>query len=190
MTTPVLCSLCKSPLQLSTLQSKKKVRCIDRGCSAYHVQINRDAYDKGIMDSFVKFWECYPKKAGKKDAIKAWLSLDATEEMSAEIVVSVVAHTFNSEQWIRSKQFIPLPATFIRGRKWEDEIIDKNICMHPLDSAPIREAPTKPVSKEGSKDVLSEVMRLTRQLMACKSAKEKEELKGKIKDLADKVSGT
>ena len=94
------CSLCKTQLQLSTLQSEEKMRCINKKCSAYYIQVDKDEYESGILEDFIKFWDCYPKKVSKKDAIKAWVTLGPTKELSADIVVAVVAHTFSSEQWI------------------------------------------------------------------------------------------
>ena len=139
------------------------------------------------MEGFTKFWDCYPKKVSKKDAISAWASLSPTKELSVEIVVAVVAHTFNSEQWIKDKMFIPHPATFLRGRKWEDEIVSKSVSVHPLDEVHIREAPVKPASSDNIKEAVKKAIKLTKQMMACKDPKEREKINKEIKILTDKA---
>ena len=187
MTNSLSCSLCGDQLQLSTLQSKEKVRCINKKCSAYYIQINRDEHEGGVMEGFTKFWDCYPKKVSKKDAIRAWASLSPTKELSVEIVVAVVAHTFNSEQWIKDKMFIPHPATFLRGRKWEDEIVSKSVSVHPLDEVHIREAPVKPASSDNIKEAVKKAIKLTKQMMTCKDPKEREKINKEIKILTDKA---
>ena len=180
------CSLCKTQLQLSTLQSEEKMRCINKKCSAYYIQVNKDEYESGILEDFIKFWDCYPKKVSKKDAIKAWVTLGPTKELSADIVVAVVAHTFSSEQWTE-KTYIPHPATFLRGRMWEDEVVSKCVVIHPLDDVPIREAPVKPASSDNIKEAVKKAIKLTKQMMACKDPKEREKINKEIKILTDKA---
>ena len=180
------CSLCKTQLQLSTLQSEEKMRCINKKCSAYYIQVNKDEYESGILEDFIKFWDCYPKKVSKKDAIKAWVTLGPTKELSADIVVAVVAHTFSSEQWTE-KTYIPHPATFLRGRMWEDEVVSKCVVIHPLDAVPTREAPVKPASSDNIKEAVKKAIKLTKQMMVSKNKKERDRLREEIKVLTDEA---
>ena len=67
---------------------------------------------------FEIFWKAYPKKEAKKDAEQAWAKVDA----SIEVLLAAVAARAKSEDWCKAKgQFVPLPATWLRGRRWEDE---------------------------------------------------------------------
>jgi|TARA_B100001964_G_scaffold78871_1_gene89162 hypothetical protein len=186
MTDNMSCSLCGTQLQLSTLQSVEKIRCVNKKCSAYYIQINKDEHESGVMDNFIKFWDCYPKKVSKKDAIKAWIDINPTKELSSDIVVAVVAHTFSSEQWIE-KIYIPHPATFLRGRMWEDEVVSKCVVIHPLDDVPIREAPVKSTSSDNVKETVKKAIRLTKQMMVSKNKKERDRLREEIKVLTDEA---
>lgn len=66
---------------------------------------------------FETFWAAYPKKDGKKDALAAWPKVDAP----IETLLAAIAAKSKSEDWQKANgQFIPLPATWLRGRRWED----------------------------------------------------------------------
>lgn len=72
--------------------------------------------------SFDRFWSAYPKKSDKKRARKAWDKLNPSDELATSIVARVTASAA-SPDWLKDGgQFIPLPSTYINGRRWEDEI--------------------------------------------------------------------
>lgn len=72
-------------------------------------------------ESFDKFWAAYPKKTAKQDAKKAWAKLKPDEELLNKILTSLERQK-KTEQWARdSGQYIPYPATWLNGRRWEDE---------------------------------------------------------------------
>jgi len=69
---------------------------------------------------FGEFWSEYPKKLAKQDAKKAWKALKVTDSMVVEIIAGLKAWRA-SDQWQRDQgTYIPYPATFLRGRRWED----------------------------------------------------------------------
>lgn len=71
---------------------------------------------------FAQFWECWPRKQAKKDAQKAWAKLAPSEDLASRIIAAVELrkHTID---WIKDDgQFIPYPATWLRGERWADEI--------------------------------------------------------------------
>ena len=70
--------------------------------------------------NFDKFWEAYPKKQGKRDALKAWGKI--SEEDQIKILADIPNRLARDQQW-QSQKFIPLPATYLRGERWNDEII-------------------------------------------------------------------
>jgi len=77
--------------------------------------------DAGVVDGFDLFWSVYPKRVGKKDAIKAWGQIKPDEETTAAIVEGVERWN-KSDQWTKEGgQYIPYPATFLRGERWNDE---------------------------------------------------------------------
>jgi len=74
---------------------------------------------------FEKFWSVYPKKVAKQAAVKAFVKLNPSEATLNEILAGV-------RKWVETKQwqndggeFIPNPATFLNGRRWEDEIPER-----------------------------------------------------------------
>lgn len=117
-----ICVLCDKEIQQSKAQPL--LRCNNRLCTAYDIRIGIKNFDDGLMDRFKKFWEVYPKKTSKRDAIGAWVKMAPDKELFSVIIASIVAHKFKSEQW-QNKQYIPYPGSFIRGRMWDNEIIEK-----------------------------------------------------------------
>jgi len=73
-------------------------------------------------DLFPKFWKLYPNKKGKANAEKAWKKLKVTPGLFSLIAESLTTHCLSAD-WLKSDgQFIPHPATWLNGRRWEDEI--------------------------------------------------------------------
>lgn len=69
---------------------------------------------------FDEFWKTYPKKVAKPAAIKAWAKLNPNDETFRKILESVKARS-TSADWIKNGgQFIPYPAAYLNGRRWED----------------------------------------------------------------------
>ena len=65
--------------------------------------------------SFDVFWLAYPRKQAKKDARKAWGQVKWTKEIEKLILPALENHK-KSDQW-REPQFVPLPATWLRGER-------------------------------------------------------------------------
>lgn len=70
-------------------------------------------------ESFSKFWAAYPKKAGKADARKAFAKLRPDKTLLQKIL-SAIEIQKKSRQW-QDGQYIPYPATWLNGGRWEDE---------------------------------------------------------------------
>lgn len=74
------------------------------------------------MDGFTLFWQEYPRKAAKAAALKAWQKLNPSPELVERILAHVRDHK-RSPDWIKDGgQFVPHPATFLNGQRWEDDI--------------------------------------------------------------------
>jgi len=71
-------------------------------------------------DGFHRFWEAYPLKKSKFEAQKAWKNLKINEETCEEIIKKVNLFKNRDKKWLGG--YIPHPATFLRGRRWEDEV--------------------------------------------------------------------
>ncbi len=71
-------------------------------------------------DGFDAFWLSYPRKVSKPTALKAWSKLSPDADLQADIIGALEFQS-QSEQWRRDDgRFIPHPATWLNGRRWED----------------------------------------------------------------------
>ena len=71
---------------------------------------------------FEAFWQAYPRKTAKPAAAKAFARLKPDERLLQAMLAAVREQTA-SEQWAKDGgQFIPHPATWLNGRRWEDRI--------------------------------------------------------------------
>lgn len=66
---------------------------------------------------FTMFYKDYPRKTGRAKALKAWLALNPSPELCEKIASALHAQ---KPQWSDPK-YIPHPATWLNGRRWEDE---------------------------------------------------------------------
>ena len=86
-------------------------------------RIEEKRTDKGgVDDNFNQFWKEYPRKTGKGEALRSWLKLHPSKELSSGIIASVAIHK-ECRDWKKDDgRFIPLPATFLNQSRWEDEV--------------------------------------------------------------------
>lgn len=76
-----------------------------------------------IQDFFIDFWSKYPKKKAKGDAEKAWKKIKPTEY---DALFAGLEAQKKSNDWLKDGgKFIPYPASWLNGRRWEDsEVIE------------------------------------------------------------------
>lgn len=68
---------------------------------------------------FEKFWSCYPRKEGKQKARAAFEKVTAP----LDILLEALEQHKKSSQWCKDNgQFIPHPATWLNGKRWEDQM--------------------------------------------------------------------
>lgn len=71
------------------------------------------------QDRFAEFWQAYPRKVAKPAAEKAWRRVAG----EADAILAGLRRSIGCEQWAKGGgQFIPHPATWLNGRRWEDSI--------------------------------------------------------------------
>ncbi|WP_180191791.1 helix-turn-helix domain-containing protein [Pseudomonas syringae] len=76
----------------------------------------------GKVKGFDQFWKLYPRKVGKDKASKAWQKLQMTEALY-DLIVSALAKHVATPGWTKDNgQFIPHAATWLNGKRWEDEV--------------------------------------------------------------------
>jgi len=67
---------------------------------------------------FEDFYKLYPRKVGRAAARKAWEKLSDDDQTKA---MSVLEHKY---EWATTEmRYIPHPATWLNGRRWEDDIL-------------------------------------------------------------------
>lgn len=72
-------------------------------------------------DGFATFWKQYPKKVAKPQALKAWKKINPAGHILADLIAALEKQKASAD-WLKDAgQFIPHPATWINGRRWEDE---------------------------------------------------------------------
>ena len=65
---------------------------------------------------FEAFWLAYPRKAGKRAAMKGWAGAVTRAGGAAAIMAGLASHRFAAEE-----RFIPHPATWLNRDQWLDE---------------------------------------------------------------------
>ena len=71
-------------------------------------------------ESFLEFWQAYPRKVGKGAAFAVWVGLGMdSEKESTQQVTEALRWQVLSKSW--TDGFIPLPETYLRQRRFEDE---------------------------------------------------------------------
>lgn len=79
--------------------------------------------DKSVLmleQDFENFWQEYPKKVGKKKACTSFLKL---KKDLLPIILEALKKQKSSAAWEENGgQFIPHPATWINGERWEDDV--------------------------------------------------------------------
>ena len=70
---------------------------------------------------FDQFYDLYPRKEKKHEALKAFLKISPDEPLFKKMLAALVVAR-ESEQWRKEGgKFIPLPTSWLNGKRWEDE---------------------------------------------------------------------
>jgi hypothetical protein len=69
---------------------------------------------------FQRFWSAYPNPKNKAEAFKAWQKL-RPDEATIALLLQAVERQKQSRDWQQEGgRFIPYPASWLNGRRWED----------------------------------------------------------------------
>lgn len=102
------------------------------------------------IGDFDVFWECYPNKTAKQAAVKAWAKLKPTESLFGTIMDAL-----KKQKPHFKAGFIPHPATWLNGRRWEDAINTQAECQETKPTnQPKQPEITPPVYKNWSDEPL------------------------------------
>lgn len=79
---------------------------------------------------FEEFWNKYPRKVAKPQALKAFLKISPSTEL-LQLILAGVENQLKTEQWSKDDgKFIPHPATWLNNRQWEDEVKIKKVSAY------------------------------------------------------------
>jgi len=83
-----------------------------------------------LTRGFIEFWELYPKRVSKGAARRAWVK--ARRDASAvEIMAGVARSIFDWRKKRTEKEYVPHPATWLNGCRWEDELEEPPAPVEP-----------------------------------------------------------
>jgi len=82
--------------------------------------------EKSINPDFEKFYELYPRKEAKARALKAFEQLKPDEKLLGVILTRLELQVNRWRATGTASEFIPLPATWLNGERWEDEVTNKS----------------------------------------------------------------
>lgn len=72
-------------------------------------------------NAFLRFWSAYPKKKSKVQAEKAFRKINPNEQL-LEAMLAAIGRATTSDEWQKSDgKYIPYPASWLNGRRWEDD---------------------------------------------------------------------
>ncbi len=81
---------------------------------------------------FDDFWKAYPRREGRKDALRIWTRLNPSAEVVQQIL-EALAWQCQTEQWRKSNgDFIPMPKTYLNQERWTDERRQTKQTMSPV----------------------------------------------------------
>ena len=104
--------------------SDGNANALRRQCSSQSESQSQSESDKDIRktsDGFDLFWGQYPRKIGKKAALKSWHA--AKDKPDLPRILSALAAAKQSPDWTKENgKFIPHPATWLNQGRWDDEV--------------------------------------------------------------------
>jgi hypothetical protein len=76
-----------------------------------------------VDHEFDTFWKTYPKKIGKKAALKAFQKAKKAGMPPIKVIVAAIEQQRSCDQWKRDNgQYIPNPTTWLNQGRWDDEL--------------------------------------------------------------------
>lgn len=71
---------------------------------------------------FDSFYACYPKHRARADALRAWKQTEKIRPALSVILAAIAAQRMTPEWMKEGGTFVPLPASWLRGERWADEV--------------------------------------------------------------------
>lgn len=116
--------------QTETENNLKEPNETENNLNAKNKNKDQDIKETILKDSkesdrlFDKFWSVYPRHEGKQSAVKAFNKTHPDEQL-LETMINAILKQKQTDQW-SDPRYIPHPATWLNGRRWEDEPVKGN----------------------------------------------------------------
>ncbi len=107
-----------TPQQNSTSALAEKSAC-ERVCER-----ENPTNDSNFPQKFERFWQAYPKHVGLQKAYAEFARLAPDDNLLSHMLEMLEKHKTLSN-WQGEVRYIPNPATWLSGRRWEDELDEK-----------------------------------------------------------------
>lgn len=104
----------------SEYERQKKYRLHDEVTPDSDTEKREERREKENIKTFEQFWSLYPRKVGKKPALRKWRQISPSPKLAAQILESLGKH-LALPQW-REARYIPHPTTWLNQERWEDEM--------------------------------------------------------------------
>ena len=147
------------PLESNCIQLKSTASKCPRNPIQSESESESESKSNPIL--FDAFWSAYPKHAAKADAQKAFKALNPDDELMQTILIAIETWK-KTDDWTKDGgKFVPLPATYIRGKRWEDELPkstvrpSKEVGAHRYDQRTYTESQLE----AGTSDLVEEALR-------------------------------
>jgi hypothetical protein len=86
-----------------------------------------------LLDGFDQFYRLYPRRQKRPNAESAWKKLKPDAALRETLLAALANHRLRPD-WIKDGgQYIPLPASWLNGRCWEDELLATTEQSHHVD---------------------------------------------------------
>jgi hypothetical protein len=111
-------------------------------CSKVYAAKKKERVPALYEEGFKTFWEEYPRKEAKQKAADAWKKINPKE---VPAIMAGLKRLKGCEQWTSDGgKFVPHPATFLNGRRWEDKPRNTSTAsprqnLGPTDPSPYKE---------------------------------------------------
>lgn len=79
------------------------------------------------QERFDQFWDEYPNKKAKQDALKAWGKILPDGVLFGKIMDGLRRWKDSADWKDDGGRFIPYPASWLNGKRWEDEITERPV---------------------------------------------------------------
>jgi hypothetical protein len=98
-----------------------------------------------LKEGFNRFWDAFPKKTKKIEASEEWFKLKPSIQLMDQIISKVISFK-ESKEWKKDDGvFVPNPKSFIKNKRWLDEIK-----VEPQEKPKSKPEPVRVKLKDGS----------------------------------------